>query len=161
MSPRHGLGATAMRRVGATIVATTLVSAALLVAAPFAAAHTAGKAVIRIDINGAPQGGNPSGGGGTFTLHSGATSDKGTETYSFFGSGGNITLSGKKGQIVLRTKSRPSGLSVDSEGLDLWTGTWKVQSATGAYAGMHAVGAYVGIIGPSYNVALHLEGFRS
>jgi hypothetical protein len=119
--------------------------------------------VPRIDPRGAPEGGNPTGGGGTFTLRSGGNSDGEIASYSFFGTPtkGSITLTGKHGGLVLRTASKPSGLSVASEGLDIWTGTWTIASGTGTYAGAHGVGAYVGIIGPSYKVALHLEGFRT
>ncbi len=46
------------------------------------------------------------------------------------------------------------GADRGQRGLDLWTGTWKLVSGTGAYAGANAVGAYVGIIGPSYRVVL-------
>ena len=135
--------------------------AALTGATPLTAAPDTGKVVVRIDVKGEPQGGNPSGGGGTFTMRVGAAADKGTDYYSFSGSAGNITLTGKHGELVVRTKSRPSGLHVDSEGLDIWTGTWSILSGTGSYAGAHGVGAYVGIIGPSHKVALHLEGFRT
>jgi hypothetical protein len=114
---------------------------------------------MRINVKGQPSGGNMSGGAGTFTLRSGTASDRGTDYYSFSTSTGNITLTGKKGEIVVRTRSRPSGLNVDSEGLDIWTGTWSILSGTGAYAGAHGIGAYVGIIGPGHAIALHLEGF--
>jgi len=136
---------------------------AMVVTSPLSAEGVAGKVVLQIDLKGAPEGGNPAGGGGTFTLRSGATSDKGIASYSFFGTPtrGNITLTSKHGGLVLRTSSRPSGLSVDSQGLDLWTGTWTIASGTGTYAVAHGVGAYVGIIGPSYKVALHFEGFRT
>jgi len=135
----------------------------LLVASPLGAAGKAQKVVIRINISGRPAGGNPQGGSGTFVLHSGAVTDKGSESYAFYGSPfeGDITLTGKHGELDLHTRSRPSGLNVDSQGLDLWTGTWSIVGGTGSYAGAHAVGAYVGIIGPSYHVALHLEGFRT
>jgi len=126
-----------------------------------ASAHVAApKTVVRIDLKGKPQGGNPTGGAGTFTLRSGSIADQGTSSYSFSGSTGTITLMGKKGDLTLRTKSRPSGLEVDSQGLDLWVGTWSIAEADGVYKGVHGVGAYVGIIGPAYAVALHFEGFR-
>ncbi len=136
---------------------------AMVLGSPLSAGGSVGKVVLKIDLKGAPVGGNPTGGGGTFTLRSGATTDKGLASYSFFGTPtkGNITLTGKHGGLVLRTVSRPSGLGVDSQGLDLWTGTWTIASGTGAYAGAHGLGAYVGIIGPSYKVALHFEGFRT
>jgi hypothetical protein len=151
-----------MRRSLVVAGGTAAVLAAMSVS-PSAARVQARKVVIRIDVSGSPAGGNPSGGSGTFTLHSGATTERGTESYSFFDSlrKGNITLTGRRGGLVLRTTSRPSGLSVDSQGLDLWTGTWRIASGTGAYAGAHGVGAYVGIIGPNYRVTLHLEGFRT
>ena len=144
-------------------IAGVAVLVAMVLASPLAAGGAAGKVVLKIDLKGAPVGGNPAGGGGTFTLRSGATTDKGMASYSFFDTPtkGSITLTGKHGGLVLRTASRPSGLSVDSQGLDLWTGTWRIASGTGAYAGAHGVGAYVGIIGPSYKVALHFEGFRT
>lgn len=147
-----------MRRLTTLVVSLLLVVVA--VAMP-AHAREARKQVIRIDVGGAPQGGNPSGGGGKFTLRAGGRSDKGTETYSFGDAGGNVTLNGKHGQLVLRLKPKNTGLEVDSEGLDLWMGTWKIVSGTGAYADAHGVGGYVGIIGPSYAVAFHLEGFLS
>jgi len=129
-------------------------------------AHTtAAKIVTRIDLKGQPEGGNPQSGGGTFTLHSGRLTDQGSSSYSFFVAGqktkGTITLTGKKGTLTLQTTSRPSGLRVDSHGLDLWVGTWKVAEADGAYKGAHGLGAYIGIIGPAYAVAFRFEGFRS
>ena len=136
----------------------------VLALAPSATATQEGrKVILKIDMRGAPQGGNPQGGGGTFTLHLGGASDKGASSYSFFGNPtkGSITLTGAHGELDLRTTSRPSGLSVDGQGLDLWTGTWTITGGTGSYAGAHGVGAYVGIIGPSYRVALHFEGFRN
>jgi hypothetical protein len=139
----------------------TAVVAALLLGCPLTAGAGATKSVIRIDVNGAPQGGNPSGGGGRFTLRNGSLTDKGIDSYSLSSGKGTITLTGKRGTLMLATKSTRSGLHVDSEGLDIWTGTWSVVDGDGAYEGVHAIGAYVGIIGPSYRVALHLEGFRS
>ena len=145
------------------VIAGVVVLLAMVLGSPLTAGGAAGKVVLKIDLKGAPVGGNPNGGGGTFTLRSGATTDKGIASYSFFGTPtkGSITLTGKNGGLVLRTASRPSGLSVDSQRLDLWTGTWRIASGTGAYAGAHGVGGYVGIIGPSYKVALHFEGFRT
>jgi hypothetical protein len=143
---------------------TTLVVSLLVIAAAAAipaGARDVSKQVIKIDIGGAPQGGNPSGGGGVFTLRAAGRSDKGTDSYSFANGVGTVYLNGKHGQLVVRLKARSSGLEVDSEGLDLWTGTWKIVSGTGSYATAHGVGAYVGIVGPSYRVALHLEGFLS
>jgi hypothetical protein len=141
------------------------VLAALALCVTAAARNAAPKTVVRIDLKGHPQGGNPTGGGGTFTLHSGSAADKGASSYSFSISGsttkGTLTLDGSKGSLTLRTTSRPSGLNVDSQGLDLWLGTWSIVDGDGAYKGAHGVGAYIGIIGPSYAVALHLEGFRS
>jgi hypothetical protein len=126
---------------------------------------TAAKIVTRIDLKGRPEGGNPQSGGGTFTLHSGKLTDRGSSSYSFSAAGqkteGTITLTGKKGSLTLQTTSRPSGLHVDGNGLDLWVGTWKVAAADGAYKGAHGVGAYVAIIGPAYAVAFRFEGFRS
>ena len=153
----------AQRSVLLAAVAGTAALLTLLFASPLGATGNAQKVVIRIDIAGRPAGGNPQGGAGTFVLRSGAVADTGSESYAFYGSPiqGDITLTGKHGELDLHTKSRPSGLSVDSQGLDLWTGTWSIASGTGSYAGAHAVGAYVGIIGPSYHIALHLEGFRT
>lgn len=134
---------------------------ALIVAAPVGAVSSARKDVLRIDVKGGPQGGNPSGGGGTFTLHVGSQADKGTQYYSFGAANkGNITLTGRRGELVLRTRATNSGLHVDSQGTDLWTGMWTIVSGTGSYAGAHGVGAYVGIVGPGYRIALHFEGFR-
>ena len=150
-----------MRR--AIAIAGVAVLLAVVLASPLTAGGVAEKVVLQIDLKGAPVGGNPTGGGGTFTLRSGATSEKGIASYSFFGTPtkGSIHLTGKHGGLVLRTASRPSGLSVDSQGLDLWTGTWTIASGSGTYAAAHGVGAYVGIIGPSYKVSLHFEGFRT
>jgi len=129
------------------------------------ATSTATKIVTRIDVKGQPEGGSPQSGGGTFTLRSGKLADHGSSSYSFSTSGqktkGTITLTGKKGTLTLATTSRPSGLHVDSHGLDLWVGNWKVAAAEGAYKGAHGLGAYVGIIGPAYAVSFHFEGFRS
>lgn len=142
---------------------TALAGATLLLAylsAPSLAAPASGdKKVIRMDVKGVPRGGNPSGGGGTFTLRVGGSADRGRDSYAFVTSTGNVYLTGKKGDLVLRLKRRASGLNVDSNGLDLWTGTWSIVSGTRAYEAMHGVGAFVAIIGPSYAVALHLEGF--
>jgi hypothetical protein len=137
---------------------------ACVTSATVSAAATATKTVVRIDLKGEPQGGNPSGGGGTFTLSSGAIADHGSSSYSFFTSGatlkGTITLDGKKGSLTLSTTSRPSGLSVDSQGLDLWVGNWKVIGATGAYQGTDALGAYVGIIGPAMRLRSTSKAFE-
>ena len=135
----------------------------LTIAGPVFGATTTRKVVTRIDISGTPVGGNPSGGSGTFTLRSGSTTDSGSMSYSFFGNPmkGSVTLTGKHGELDMSLTSRPSGLNVDSQGLDLWTGTWKIASGTGAYAGAKGVGAYLGIIGPNYQVKLHFEGFRT
>jgi hypothetical protein len=126
--------------------------AAALPAARRRSRHAKGRVADR--RRGAPSGGNPTGGSGSFTLRSGSATDGGSESYSFFDSlhKGTVTLTGKHGGLVLRTSSRPSGLSVDSQGLDLWTGTWTIVSGTGVYAGAHGVGAYVGIVGPAYRL---------
>ena len=121
-------------------------------------ASVAGKTVIRIDAKGAPS--NPTGGTGSFTLKAAGLADKGADSYAFSGAKGTVNLRGKKGDLVLQLRRRPSGLNVDSEGLDLWTGTWTIApGSTGAYATLHGLGAFVSIIGPSYRVAFHLEGF--
>jgi hypothetical protein len=152
----------AMRR--APLLLALCAALAVAFSAAVRAATSTPKTVVRIDLEGHPQGGNPSSGGGTFTLVSGAVRDQGSSSYSFFSSGstmkGTITLLGRKGSLTLRTTSRPSGLNVDSQGLDLWVGNWTVAGADGSYKSTHAVGAYVGIIGPAYAVALHFEGFR-
>ena len=151
-----------MARTRAVGIAAAAVAASLVVC-PLVAGSTASKSVITIDVNGAPRGGNPSGGGGRFTLQNGSLADKGIDSYSFSLSAptkGTITLTGKRGGLMLATRGTRSGLSVDGDGLDIWTGTWSVVRADGAYADMHAVGAYVGVIGPAYRVALHLVGFR-
>ena len=59
--------------------------------------------------------------------------------------------------------ARPAGLRphVDGQGLDLWTGAWRIASGTGVVLRSHGVGAYVGIVGPNYTVTLHFEGFRT
>lgn len=151
-----------MRTCGRLLVLAAL--AALVLGAAVAAGAGAPKTVVRIDVKGRPQGGNPTSGSGTFMLHAGSNADQGTSSYSFFASGsktkGTITLDGKNGSLTLRTTSRPSGLNLDSQGLDLWTGTWSIVAGDGAYKGAHGLGAYVGIIGPAYAVALHFEGFR-
>ena len=143
---------------------TVCVAVACALSAAGSASSSARKTVVRIDVSGRPQGGNPQSGAGTFALRSGSLTDKGSSSYAFFAAGaatkGTITLMGKKGSLTLRTTSRPSGLEVDSQGLDLWTGTWTVAEADGTYKGMHMVGAYVGIVGPAYAVAFHFEGFR-
>ena len=153
-----------MRQVGRLATLTACAALACVLTATVSASESARKTVVRIDVSGRPQGGNPQSGSGTFTLRSGSVVDQGSSSYAFFASGkttkGTITLTGKKGSLTLRTTSRPSGLEVDSQGLDLWVGTWTVAEADGSYKGMHAVGAYVGIIGPAYAVALHFEGFR-
>src|SRR5262245_2242613 len=106
----------------------------LAIGSPAGAASMTGKAVIRIDAKGAPSGGNPSGGSGSFALRSVGLVDKGADSYSFSGARGTVYLRGRKGDLVLQLKRRPSGLNVDSEGLDLWAGTWKVAAgSTGAY----------------------------
>ena len=132
---------------------------ACVCAPALAGSQASGKTVMRLEVMGGPSGGNPAGGSGRFTLKSAGSADRGTDYYSFSGSSGQVDLTGKKGGLVLLLKARPSGLHVDSEGLDLWTGTWSILSGTRAYADLKGVGAYVGIIGPSYKVALHLEGF--
>ena len=139
---------------GAMLVLSTVI-------APSLGASTAStKKVVRIDIQGVPRGGNPAGGGGSFTLRGAGVTDRGSESYSFAGAVGDVYLTGKKGDLVLRLKRRPSGLSVDSQGLDLWTGTWSTTSGgTRAFAALRGIGAFVGVIGPNYAVAFHLEGF--
>jgi len=153
-----------MKQAPRLVIMAASAALACVLAATVSARSTAPKTVVRIDLRGNPQGGNPQSGGGTFTLQSGSVTDRGSSSYSFFASGqktkGTITLTGKKGTLTLTTTSRPSGLNVDSQGLDLWVGTWKIADADGTYTGIHGVGAYLGIIGPSYAVALHLEGFR-
>jgi len=86
------------------------------------AAPSAGKTVIRIDANGAPSGGNPAGGEGRFTLKAGKATDRGRDSYAFAGKTGALTLMGRHGTLMLKLKRTRSGLSVDSDGLDLWTG---------------------------------------
>lgn len=139
----------------------TLVGLAVLLApAGTVRASSMTKTVIRIDAKGAPSGGNPTGGTGSFTLHASGLADKGGDSYAFSGSKGTFSLLGKKGDLFLQLKRRPSGLNVDSEGLDLWTGTWAIaKGSTGSYAGLNGQGAFVAVIGPSYKVAFHLEGF--
>lgn len=56
--------------------------------------------------------------------------------------------------------SRPSGLAVDSQGLDLWTGTWAVVRGTLAYKGIKGIGGYLGIVGPAYALDFDFAGFR-
>ena len=145
-----------MRRLTISMVSVLLVAVA--VAMP-AGARDARKRVVRIDITGAPAGGNPSGGAGKFVLKAVGLTDSGSESYAFANGGGTLTLTGKHGQLFLRLKAHDTGLEVDSEGLDLWMGTWKIVSGTGSYEKAHGVGGYTGIIGPSYKVAFHLEGF--
>lgn len=145
-----------MRQLFTFVLPLVLVAA---IATPFAAGGTVTKRVVRIDVVGAPQGGNPNGGGGKFVLRAIGLSDHGTDSYSFDNGVGTVTLTGKRGMVMLRLKARPSGLHVDSEGLDLWTGTWTITGGTDAYESAHGVGAYVGVVGPSYKLALHLEGF--
>jgi len=144
-----------MRFIRLALAAATLVLVFACTPA-FAGSHATGKAVIRMDLKGAPNG--TGGWDGAFTLKS-RTADRGSDYFVFSGESGQVTLTGRKGSVVLRLKPRPSGLHVDSEGLDLWTGTWSIVSGTGAYANLKGLGAYVGIIGPNYLVAFHLEGF--
>jgi hypothetical protein len=141
------------------IVVVALILASSIAGATAHAAPSAGKTVIRIDAAGAPSGGNPNGGGGRFTLRAGRATDRGSDSYAFAGSSGRLTLTGRHGTLFLKLKRTRSGLSVDSEGLDLWTGTWSVSGGTGVYDGVTGVGAFLGVIGPSYRVAFHLEGF--
>ena len=153
-----------MRQATRLATLTVCVALACVLGGAVSASSSARKTVVRIDVTGRPQGGNPQSGAGTFTLRSGGITDQGSSSYAFFASGkatkGTITLMGRKGNLTLRTTSRPSGLEVDSQGLDLWVGTWTVAEADGSYKGMHMVGAYVGIVGPAYAVAFHFEGFR-
>ena len=153
-----------MRHTGWLVTLTVCVALACVLNVAVSASSSARKTVVLIDVKGRPQGGNPQSGAGTFTLSSGSMKDQGSTSYAFFATGtttkGTITLMGKKGNLTLRTTSRESGLEVDSQGLDLWVGTWTVAAADGSYKGMHAVGAYVGIVGPAYAVAFHYEGFR-
>jgi len=159
---------------GTIVTGAGLVCAAALLTAPLAAgAAPAGKPV-QIDVAGGPQGGNPDGGGGRFTLRSAGTRDAGANTYSFVFSApetnslgqpfgrlkGTIYLTGKSGGLVLTAKGLSYSATGDgvASGRDVWTGTWTVTSASGTYSGLKGTGAFVGIVGPSAKVALRLNG---
>jgi hypothetical protein len=141
---------------------------------PVAAARLAEQAPVRISLSGSPQGGNPSGGGGQFSLRFGSSTDGGPDAYSFwFGAPGTtaagqhyatvhgtLTLTGRKGQLVLVTVGRAFGAVGDGaqDGSDVLLGTWTVLDGTGAYTGLRGSGAYAGIAGPGAAVALRLDG---
>jgi hypothetical protein len=148
--------------------------AAAMLAAPMATGASTAAKPVQIDVAGGPQGGNPDGGGGRFTLRSAGTPDAGASTYSFVFSKsgttslgqpfahvkGTIYLTGKRGGLVLAVKGLTYGATGDgvTSGRDVWTGTWNVTSASGGYAGTKGTGAFVGIVGPSVRVALRLNG---
>ena len=151
-----------MRYTGMTIavgVVASILAAGL--AEDVSAGSAARKIVTRIDTTGVPQGGNPTGGAGKFRLRSGAVADTGASTYSFSGTTGTLVLTGTHGELDIRMSKRETGIEVDSQGLDLWAGTWKIVGGAGTYAGAQGLGVFVGTIGPSYRVAFHLEGFRT
>lgn len=163
-----------MTRPRSVLAAALAMLLCTVAATPLAAAGQAAGGATRIDAAGGPQGGNPDGGGGRFTLQGGARHDSGTMTYSFkleggaanaagqrpAGVKGTIYLNGKGGQLVLVLK----GSSLDAvgdgavTGRDVWTGTWVVDGGTGTYRGTSGTGAYVGIAGPGARLALRLTG---
>lgn len=146
-----------MRTVLKATVGLALVASVL--APVVGAAPAAGKTVARIEVKGGPTGGNPTGGGGLFTLQAGKVSDRGRTSYAWSGAVGTISLMGKRGDLTLRLKRMRTPVEFDSEGLDLWVGTWATVTGTGAYAGMKGGGGFLGLVGPQYKVDFTLQGF--
>jgi hypothetical protein len=145
-------------------------------APPTVPSRLAEREPVQIDLGGGPRGGNPSGGGGSFTLRrAGGTSDTGTITYSVvFERPGTtaagqpyahvralVYLNGKDGTIVLVVTGRTFGAegSGANDGQDVWIGQWRVVSGDGRYTGAGGKGSFAGIAGPAASIALRLNGY--
>jgi hypothetical protein len=160
------------RRLMAVTVGVAILASLLVL--PLATAGGAARTIARIDVSGAPSGGNPDGGSGRFALTAGRARDAGRSSYSvtFGGSGtsasgqpsghvkATVTLMGKDGQLRIVAKGLTVGASGDGaiSGRDVWAGTWTVLGGDGSYAGTHGSGAFVGIAGPSARVVMRLYG---
>ncbi|MDQ2969377.1 MAG: hypothetical protein M3R37_13820 [Actinomycetota bacterium] len=69
-----------------------------------------------------------------------------------------MTLTGKRGTLVARSRI---GYVDVPDGLAVFTGTWKVISGTGAYAGLAGGGRGAGVALPNGNTKARFEGFLS
>jgi hypothetical protein len=130
--------------------------AALLLGSPLGATP-AGKKLIRIDsrVLGIESG------SGKFFLALGTGGDLGKVTFTrsfqpkgdvdatapdgqkYFTATETDTLRGKKGTIVIRAVGPAYSMGIGN--YEVWNGTWKILSGTGAYSGLRANGRYFGL----------------
>ena len=139
------------------ILAAIAALTALSLAAPLAAADTAGKTRLTIKVLGKSRSAGTS---ATFTLlGASANTDSGTlvfkavkelapettpDGFSFTPVRRTDTLKGKQGTLVIRSTGRQ--FSVVKEDDFVWIGSWSIVSGTGRYAGLKGGGGIVGII---------------